>query len=202
MHLPSFPYLKNLAPRMPRSTNRPSRSVDPEVWFRIVHVGMHGQNPVSDANGPIYRDQAVEIALGPKGAFENGNVGAVTRRVAADRVVSAAPMRRGKPKPPREPRTPWVVELLRKAIEWQALLESGEASNQAAIAHQEGITRTRVTQVMGMLRLAPEIRQHIQSITTVNRGQGITERALRPIVQMENAADQIARFREMIAQSR
>jgi len=28
-----------------------------------------------------YREQTVEIALGPKGAFENGNIGALMRRV-------------------------------------------------------------------------------------------------------------------------
>lgn len=57
----------------------------------------------------------------------------------------------GNPKPPKEPRTPRVVELLRKAIEWQALLVSGKIANQVDIARQEGITRARVTQVMGML---------------------------------------------------
>lgn len=55
--------------------------------------------------------------LGPKGVFENGNIGTLTRRVPADRVVSAVPPPRGKPKPPKEPRTPRVVELFRKAIE-------------------------------------------------------------------------------------
>ena len=64
-----------------------------------------------------------------------------TRRAPADQVVSAVPPRRGKPKPPKEPRTPRVVELLRKAIEWQALLASGEAPNYAAIARREEVTR-------------------------------------------------------------
>ena len=37
--------------------------------------------------GPVaaYREQTVEIALGPKGAFENGNVGALTRRASSAR---------------------------------------------------------------------------------------------------------------------
>jgi len=45
--------------------------VDPEVWFRIVHVVLEDQD-----GGPTaaYREQRVEIALGPRGAFENGNV--------------------------------------------------------------------------------------------------------------------------------
>ncbi len=148
-----------------------------------------------------YREQTVEIALGPKGAFENGNVGTLTRRVPADKVVSAVPPRRGKPKPPKEPRTPRVVELLRKAIEWQALLESGEASNQAAIARREGITRARVTQVMGMLRLAPEIQEHVLSLPDMVRRPAISERALRPIAQMERASDQKARFQQLVQQA-
>ncbi|RJP21157.1 MAG: hypothetical protein C4529_07795 [Deltaproteobacteria bacterium] len=145
-----------------------------------------------------YREQTVEIALGPKGAFENGNIGTVTRRVPADKVVSAVPPRRGKPKPPREPRTPRVVELLRKAIEWQDLLQSGEASNQAAIARREGITRARVTQVMGMLRLAPEIQEHVLSLPDVVRRPAISERALRPIAQLEDHGEQRGAFSALL----
>ena len=151
--------------------------------------------------GPVaaYREQTVEIALGPKGAFENANVGILTRRVAADRVVSAVPRPRGRPKPPREPKTPRVVELLRNALEWEALLESGGVPNQAAIAHRQGITRARVTQVMGMLRLAPEIQQHILSMPDAVRRPAITERALRPIAQIENTRAQLDEFQKLLS---
>jgi hypothetical protein len=145
-----------------------------------------------------YREQTVEIALGPKGAFENGNIRTLTRRVPADRVVHAVPPRVLNRKPPKAPKTPRVVELLRKAIEWQALLESGEASNQADIAHREGLTRARVTQVMGLLKLAPEIQEHILSMPAAIRRSAVTERALRPIAQLENAADQKTRFQDLI----
>jgi hypothetical protein len=55
---------------MCRSTNRRGNAPEPEVYFRIVHVILQDQN-----SGPVtaYREQRVEIALGPKGAFENGN---------------------------------------------------------------------------------------------------------------------------------
>jgi hypothetical protein len=43
-------------------------------------------------------------------------------------------------------------------------LEFGRIANQAEIACMEGVTRARVTQVMGLLRLAPEIREHILSL--------------------------------------
>jgi len=77
--------------------------------------------------------------------------------------------------------TPYVVELLRKAIVWQTLFESGEIANQADIARREGITRARVTQVMGMLRLAPEIRQRILSMPDGIGRPSVTERMVRRI---------------------
>jgi hypothetical protein len=182
---------------MYRSTNGRASVAEPEVWFRIVHVAVDGQDGAPVA---AYREQTVEIALGPKGAFENGNVGRLTRRVPADQVISAIPPPRGKPKPPKAPRTPRVVELLRKALEWQALLESGEASNQAAIARREGITRARVTQVMGLLRLAPEIQEHVLSLPDVVRRPAITERALRPIAQTADHQQQVSLFERLASQ--
>jgi hypothetical protein len=149
-----------------------------------------------------YREQTVDITLGPKGAFENGNVGTLTRRVAADRLVHAVPARVLQRKPPKAPKTPRVVELLRKAIEWQALLESGEASNQAAIARQEGITRARVTQVMGLLRLAAEIQEQVLSLPDMTRRPAITERALRPIAQTEDHAEQRSAFAALLEDPR
>jgi len=180
---------------MCRSTNGRPSVAEPEVWFRIVHVALEG---LDGAPVAAYREQTVEIALGPKGAFENGNIGTLTRRVPADRVVSAVPPPRGKPKPPKEPRTPRVVELLRKALEWQALLQSGEASNQAAIARREGITRAPVTQVMGLLRLAPEIQEHVLSLPDMVRRPAITERALRLIAQIEDKAAQRSAFATLV----
>jgi hypothetical protein len=159
---------------MCRSTNRQD---EPEVYFRIVHLAQAG-TPLAP-----YREQMAEIALGPKGAFENGNIGVLRRQTPPDQVLSAVPPGRGDPKPPREPKTPRVVELLRKAIEWQGLLESGKIASQAEIARREGLSRARVTQIMGMLRLAPEIQETILAMPKVSCRPAITERALRSIVQ-------------------
>jgi len=45
---------------MCRSTDR---QVEPEVWFRIVHLAQNSHNGAPVA---AYREQTVEIALGPK----------------------------------------------------------------------------------------------------------------------------------------
>ena len=91
-----------MAPLSSRCTNRLSGLAEPEVWFRIIHITL--EDP---AGSTTYVEQTVEIALGPKGAFENSNnIGALTRRVPSSQVVSAVPPPRGKPKPPWQPITP------------------------------------------------------------------------------------------------
>jgi hypothetical protein len=166
------------------------------VWVRIGHVAADGyHHALGDA---AIREQTVEIALGPKGAFKSGNVGALTRRVAANRIVSALPEPRYSPKQPKEPKRPRVVGLLAKAVEWRGLLESGQVRSQAEIARREGITRARVTQIMALLRLAPEIQEWILTMPEVVGRPAISERALRPIAGLESLADQKARFEEWI----
>ena len=165
--------------------------VEPEVWFRIVHFVQAGHHGVPVAP---YREQTVEIALGSKGTFENGNIGALTRLAPPDQVLSAILPGRSNPKPSREPKTPRVIELLRKANEWKALLESGKIASQAEIARQEGISRARVTQVTGLLRLAPEIQEHILSMPVMVPRPSVSERALRPIEPITDCHDQLREF--------
>ncbi len=181
-------------PKCASTRTRPGR-VEPEVWFRIIHAALNGQNGTPVA---AYCEQTVEIALGPKGAFENGNIGALRRRAPPDQLVSAIPPAQGDPKPPREPKTPRVVELLRKAIEWQALLESGKVTSQAEIANLERVSRARVTQIMGLLNLAPEAQEKILSMPKVVQKPSITERVLRPIATITDPHDQIREFHKLL----
>jgi|GEM_PF-466801 len=176
------------------STNR-ARATGPEIWFRIVHAALHGQNGTPLATD---REQEVEVALGPMGIFDDGHAGALTRRIEADEVVSVVPLTRGNRKQPTGPKTPHVTELLRKAIEWQALLANGKIANQADIARQEGITPGRVTQVMGMLRLAPEIQERILSMPDGVGRASLTERMLRPFGTIADQRDQILKFQRFL----
>ena len=78
-------------------------SAEPEVWFRIVHITL--EDP---AGSTAYIEQTVEVALGPKDAFENGNIGTLMRRVPANQIVSAVPPPRVKP--PSRPAFPGTDE--------------------------------------------------------------------------------------------
>ena len=140
----------------------------------------------------------MEIALGPKGAFENGNIGVVKRQVPTNGVVNAVPPRLSKPRPHKIPRTPRVAELLRKAIEWQGLLESGDGTSKADIARREGLSRARVTQIMGLLCLVPQIQKHILILPKSASRSAITERSLRPITLLEGQGEQLEAFEKLI----
>jgi hypothetical protein len=160
---------------MCRSTNRPG---DPEVWFRIVHSAVPSENCALLA---AYREQEVEVAFGPLGVLEGCDVGTLSRRIDADQVVRVVSSARGILRP-TGPKTSRVTELLRTAIEWRRQIDAGEVQNKAEIARREGITRARVTQVMSLLRLAPEFQKQILTMSDTIRSSAVTERRLRPII--------------------
>ncbi|HJX16445.1 MAG TPA: hypothetical protein VJ386_11975 [Candidatus Deferrimicrobiaceae bacterium] len=170
----------------------------PEVYFRIVHAAQVGHNNVPV---PTFSEQTVEISVESKGVFKNDPIANVTRRTPVERIVSAISPHRGDPKPPMEPKPPRVTELLKKAIEWQALLDAGKIASQAEIASSEGITCARVSQVMGMLRLAPEIQKRVLTLPVSVRRTSITERLLRPITGITDHRDQIQEFYKLLKQA-
>ena len=185
-----------MAPQISRSTNRGSGLTEPEIWFKIVHITPEHRDLTQEATN---RDQTVEVALGPKGTFEHGHIGTLTRRVPADRVVSAVPPCRGTLKRSPEPKTPRVAELLRQAIAWRALLKSGEVATQAALARREGLTRARVTQILGLLRLAPAIQHHILAMPTTVGRPTISERVLRSITMFDDQQQQLHAFADILS---
>lgn len=83
-----------------------------------------------------------------------------TRRVRRQRAPSAAP-----PPPDAVPRVARMVAL---AHHWRGLIRTGVARDQADLARLVGVTRARVTQVMDLLYLAPDIQEEILEL----RGRG------------------------------
>ena len=72
---------------------------------------------------------------------------------------------RSKPKkrepPPRTPRVPHVKRLMALAIRLEDLLDSGLVGSQTEIAGAAGVTAARVTQIINLTNLAPDIQQAI-----------------------------------------
>ncbi len=75
-----------------------------------------------------------------------------------------APVAAGGPDAPTSPpteRVPRVARVLALAHHWQGLIRSGAVRDQADVARLVGVSRARVTQVMRLLHLAPDIQEAV-----------------------------------------
>ncbi len=81
-----------------------------------------------------------------------------------------------------EGRVPRVARLMALAIKIDGLIASGAITDQAEAARLGHITRARMTQIMNLLLLAPDIQEAILNLPRVRRGRDpIVETHLRPI---------------------
>ena len=79
-------------------------------------------------------------------------------------------------------RVPRVARLMALAIKFDRLFAEGAIRDQARLAELGHVTRARVTQIMNLLYLAPDIQEAILHLPRVTWGKDpITERDLRPI---------------------
>lgn len=92
---------------------------------------------------------------------------------------------------------PHIVSRMKKALEWQQLLEDGVVPSRAELARREGITRARVTQIMKLLELAAEIQETILTLPAGTPERLVTERRLRALAGM-TSMEQRAVFRAFI----
>ena len=88
-----------------------------------------------------------------------------------------------KPKTPVTPgRVPRISRLMALAIEMQRLLDDGTVRNYAELARLTYVSRARVTQIMKLLSLAPDIQEDLLFLPLVVRGhEPIREHTVRPI---------------------
>ena len=103
-------------------------------------------------------------------------------------------MRKGELPPtlPVEPgRIPRVSRLMALAIRFDGLVKQGLVSDYADIARLGLVTRARVTQIMNLLLLAPDIQEEILFLPRIERGRGpITERHLRAMASVIDWGEQ------------
>jgi hypothetical protein len=77
---------------------------------------------------------------------------------------------------------PRLARLMALAIRMEKLVRSGEVVDYADLARLGHVTRARMTQIMNLLNLAPDIQEEILFLPKVMDGGQIRERQLRPIV--------------------
>jgi len=104
--------------------------------------------------------------------------------------------------PPAPPvdvgRIPRVARLMALAIHFEGLIKRGVVRDYADIARLGLVTRARVTQIMNLLLLAPDIQEEILFLPRVERGRDpITERHLRAMTAIVGWPEQRNLWRQL-----
>lgn len=96
-------------------------------------------------------------------------------------------------------RVPRISKLMALAIRFDGLIWERKVADQSELARLSHITQPRMTQIMNLLHLAPDIQEDLLFLPPVTEGRTqIHEKMLRPIIARTIWKKQ----REMWAQSR
>jgi len=88
-------------------------------------------------------------------------------------------------------RVPRVARLMALAIHFDGMLRKGVVADQSELAQICEVTQPRITQIMNLLHLAPDIQEDLLHLSTIDRGRDtITERDLRPLTAQHSWARQ------------
>jgi hypothetical protein len=88
-------------------------------------------------------------------------------------------------------RVPRVARVMAMAIQFDDLLRRGVVSNTIELARLAKVTQPRITQVMNMIHLAPDIQEELLFLSLVSEGRDpINEKHLRRICRLPCFASQ------------
>jgi hypothetical protein len=127
-----------------------------------------------------------------------------TRSVGGGRSVRLA----FSPKPARAEalpvgRIPRVARLMALAIRLDGMLKDGVVSHQAELATIGLVTRARLTQILNLGHLAPDLQEQILHFPPVLTGRDpISEPDLRPIAALVSWDEQRSAWQNLLSRSR
>ena len=125
---------------------------------------------------------------------------AIRRTFHVARVDRGAREVRGGTAPPR-PTTgqlPRLSRLMALAIHFDHALASGRLRSQADLARVGQVTRARLSQIMNLCNLAPDLQEELLFLKPYFSGRApITERQIRPIAAEPNWDKQRRRFKKL-----
>ena len=96
-----------------------------------------------------------------------------------------------------EPESQTPVNPIKQALAMRQLLGTPEIATKADIARHLGISRARVTQTLNVLKLAPEIQQHVLTLSEEETAF-FSERRLRPLTHIAQGHRQLEAFRQLV----
>jgi hypothetical protein len=94
---------------------------------------------------------------------------------------------------------PRIARLLALAIKFDTLLAAGAVRDYAELARLGHVSRARLTQIMNLLHLAPDLQEQLLFLPD---GTGLKERNLRSILRVLDWREQRRRFQECLSAMR
>lgn len=82
-------------------------------------------------------------------------------------------------------RIPRVSRLMALAIHFDRLIREGKVADQSELARLAHVTQPRMTQIMNLLQLAPDVQEELLHLPPIKEGKDpLTERDLRPVAAL------------------
>ena len=101
------------------------------------------------------------------------------------------------PRPVPPPRIPRISKLMALAIRFQDMLREGAVLDQSELARLAHVTQPRMTQIMNLLHLAPDIQEELLFLPPADGRDRIHERMLRPLTAMLDWREQRAGWSDL-----
>jgi hypothetical protein len=79
-------------------------------------------------------------------------------------------------------RIPRITRLMALAIKFQDMVDRGEVRDYADLARLGYVTRARITQIMNLLNLAPDIQEELLTASHLGVQTSFSERSLRRVM--------------------
>ena len=95
---------------------------------------------------------------------------------------------------------PHISRLMALAIRFDRLIKAGEVADQAEIARLSQVSRARVTQIMNLLHLAPDIQKEILFLPRTQHGRDpVREIMVRSIAAVLDWRKQRRMWKELLS---
>jgi hypothetical protein len=110
------------------------------------------------------------------------------KKIATDQPAKPRPV------PVTEGRVPRITRLMAMAIKFEGYVRDGVVKDYAELARLGHVTRARVTQIMDLNLLAPDIQEAILDLPRTVEGRDVvTLKHISPMTRMANWRDQRAK---------
>lgn len=114
------------------------------------------------------------------------------------RQAAGRPKKTAAPAPPA--RVPRITRLMALAIKFQEMIDRGELKDYADLARLAFVTRARITQIMNLLNLAPQIQEALLFPNgSSDDWEQVSEHDLRTITRAVLWQDQVSAFDPRLA---